>query len=237
MFSSETARRLWLLFALDALLVTGFLVAIGSPTAETIIRPLDLFLEGVQGTDSWRPMQTADEYLHHPHELPVYDAMLVERGVKFQYPLSSLLLTRGLSLDSLNRISWLSVLVVAVSVWLTLWKSARQTPFEFQKSDVMLALAVIALTVTFYPLVKAYALGQVQAWISGLFAIAIVMWVFGREDVSGLAIGIGCLIKPTYLFLAIWGSVAGAGDSLGLCLASCCWAPSPRRSCTDWPTT
>src|SRR5207248_25779 len=105
--------------------------------------------------------QVADDYLRRPHEMPVYDAMLVERGVKFQYPLSSLLFTRHLNINALNVISWWSVAVTIVATWLILWRSGARTAFEFRLTDVMVGLGVMALALTFYPLIKAYALGQI----------------------------------------------------------------------------
>src|SRR5262245_10631945 len=111
---SRSAKILWLLFAIDVVLVSGGLQAAGQVT---IVRPLRRFVLSIQQQDSWRPMKMADEYLSAPHDRPVYDEMLSERGVKFQYPLSSLLFTRRLGFPALNRLSQLAVIVVIACVW------------------------------------------------------------------------------------------------------------------------
>jgi alpha-1,2-mannosyltransferase len=203
MFTSRMARAVWVLFLADAVLLTVILTAT-SPSGETIVGPLRAYLRGVQALDSWRPMKTATKYLEAPHEKPVYTAMLVERGVKFQYPPSSLLFTRLFDYDALNVISWCTPLVMALAVWLTLQRAARGTPWAFDRDDVMAALGVFGLTLAFYPIIKAYSLGQIQAWINTCFAVAVLAFVSGREDVAGLAVGLACLMKPTYLTLGLW---------------------------------
>ena len=62
--------------------------------------------------DKLRPMRLAEEYLTHAHDHPVYQEMLTVRGVKFQYPLSSLIFTRHLTDSWLNVISWFSIVIV-----------------------------------------------------------------------------------------------------------------------------
>ena len=49
---------------------------------------------------------------------------------------------------------------------------------------------VLALALTFYPLVKAYTLGQIQNWLNGLFALALWFWVSGRKVPSGILIAL-----------------------------------------------
>ena len=40
----------------------------------------------------------------------------------------------------------------------------------------MRLLTAAALAATFYPLVKAYSLGQIQVWIDALFAVLVASW-------------------------------------------------------------
>ena len=204
---SAAARRLWLVFLMDALLLTVALLLAGASDNETIVRPVRRFLAGEQQTDSWRPMDLAKQYLTHPHERPVYEELLKSRGVKFQYPLSSLLFTRHLSLDTLNVVSWVSIVLVVAVVWLILRRTGTGTPLEFGAGDPTVGLALIGLTLTFSPLMEAYALGQIQAWINAALALATLAWLTRREDLAGVAIGFACLLKPTYLLLGVWGLV------------------------------
>jgi alpha-1,2-mannosyltransferase len=200
---SATARRLAWLFAIQALVVMLLRVG-GASEAETLVAGVRHFLRATQQTDSWRPMAVAEDYLTRPHDRPVYDELLNEQGVKFQYPLSSLLFTRDLSAAALNAISWASVVVIAAAVWMILQRTGRGTPLEFRADDWAVGLAIAGLTVSFYPIIIAYSLGQIQAWINAVFALAILAWVVGREDLAGVAVGLACLLKPSYVLLGVW---------------------------------
>lgn len=199
---SRAAAILWLLLIVNGLALTAILHATGRDA--TIARPLRRFLAAVQQTDSWRPMAMAEQYLSAPHERPVYQEMLEERAVKFQYPLSSLLFTRHLNLSSLNGISWVSIVVVAIANWRILRRSGVDTPLEFRRSDPAVGLALVGLTLTFYPVMESYSLGQIQAWINACFALALLAWISGRQELAGVAVGLACLWKPTYLVFAVW---------------------------------
>src|SRR5205085_12543234 len=63
---------------------------------------------------------------------------------------------------------------------------------------------VLALALTFYPLVKAYTLGQIQNWLNGLFALALWCWVSGRKVPSGILIALMALVKPHYGLFVLW---------------------------------
>lgn len=201
---SRAARILWLLFIIDVFCITAALEITGR---DTIARPARRFFAAVQQTDSWRPMKIADSYLSAPHERPVYDELLNGRGVKFQYPLSSLLFTRNLDLSWLNGVSWFAIVVTIVCVWRILRRTGTGTPLEFRSDDPAVGLALIGLSLGFYPVMEAYSLGQVQAWITALLALAILAWVGGREELAGVAVGVACLFKPTYALLAVWAAL------------------------------
>src|SRR5260221_1931807 len=165
------------------------------------------FFAAVQQTDSWRPMRLAEEYVGGGHDRPVYGEMLSARGVKFQYPMSSLLLTRHLNLSWLNGLSWFSVIVVIVAIWRILRRTGAGTPLEFRHDDPAVGLALIGLTLSFYPVVVAYSLGQIQAWVTALLALAVLAWVSERDDLAGVAVGMACLLKPTYGVFVVWAAV------------------------------
>jgi hypothetical protein len=204
---SRAALCLWLLFLVDAVGLPIALGLTGVSDSETIQRPVHRFLDGYQQTDSWRPMKAAEDYLDAPHDRPVYEEMLENRGIKFQYPLSSLIFTRHLSLDWLNWISWISIIVVLCAVWKILRRTGAGTPLEFRADDPAVGLALVGLTLTFYPLVEAYSIGQIQAWINALLALAILSWTRSREDLAGVAVGLACLLKPSYGLLGVWGAI------------------------------
>ena len=64
---------------------------------------------------------------------------------------------------------------------------------------------VLGLSLTFYPVIKAFTLGQIQACINGLFALALLSWVLGKRAFAGLLIGLVALIKPHYGLILLWG--------------------------------
>jgi hypothetical protein len=66
------------------------------------------------------------------------------------------------------------------------------------------SVIVLALALTFYPLAKAYTLGQIQNWLNGLFALALLCWVTGRKAPSGVLIGLMALVKPQYGAFVLW---------------------------------
>ncbi len=75
-------------------------------------------------------------------------------------------------------------------------------------------------TLTFYPIVKAYTLGQLQVWINGLFAVALLCWALGWKSFSGFLVGLTCLMKPHYgLFLA-WALLRAEWRFMAVCAAT-----------------
>jgi hypothetical protein len=67
--------------------------------------------------------------------------------------------------------------------------------------------ALAALGLTFYPLVKGYSLGQVQTWVTALFAGVLTAWLAGRPGLAGVLAGVMCLIKPHYAILLPWSLI------------------------------
>jgi alpha-1,2-mannosyltransferase len=166
------------------------------------------FLRGVQGADSWKPMETARAYARS-HASGLYEQVFFVDAVKFQYPPTALLLFGGLERPALKRISWLATLLAAGLVAVIL-RRAVATSWGEHAWQPGAAAAVDALAVlsafTFYPFIKAYSLGQIQAWLNLLFAIVILAWMIGARGAAGAILGVMCLVKPTYALLFVWGA-------------------------------
>jgi hypothetical protein len=82
-----------------------------------------------------------------------------------------------------------------------------------------------ALSLTYYPVVHAYTLGQIQVWVNALFAVATWCWVTRRQAGAGVAVALMCLLKPQYAVVVLWGllrrqwsfvAAAAATAALGL---------------------
>jgi alpha-1,2-mannosyltransferase len=166
--------------------------------------------------DSWKFMELAIEYLKGNHQETVYEHLFFYNKMKFQYPLSSLLPIIMLESifpqsGSIKFLSWISVIVTLIFivkifrfVIINYW-SSRNELSGF--SSLCLSLIVAIFGITFYPLVKAYTLGQIQTVIDCLSTIAFWYWLTNRKISSGFLIGIISLIKPTYIIIVFWGII------------------------------
>jgi hypothetical protein len=160
-----------------------------------------------QWTDSWLPMLKSLDYFHaHPTE-PIYYAHLYDTLI---YPLASLLPLAalenlGLSEPAILRFlvitSWLAVLGVgAVSLWMGQRLLRRRRVALDWQSILAVSLACLGC----YPLIKGYALGNAQTFLSLLFAVLLFLWTTGRERSGGVVAALLAFVKPQYALLWIW---------------------------------
>jgi hypothetical protein len=210
------------LFIVLSIGIANLPIILGS-TDTTILHYTEAFFEREAYNDSWVPMRQALEYLHTPHlqELfsnkPLYTVLFFDQKVKFQYPLTSLLLLEPLRElapdgfihdDLLNTISWIGILLMALMLWRILILSiSRYSKLEItsQAKKIIILFLCTAFTLTFYPLLKAYVLGQVQVWIDVLFTGMVLAWLTHRKKLSGFLAGLICIIKPQLILLLLWG--------------------------------
>ena len=85
-------------------------------------------------------------------------------------------------------------------VWRWLHYFARGNSYG-DSWDAMLA------ALFYYPVGRAFELGQIQAWICLLFSMAALAWLSGRNAMAGVLIGLICLIKPQLALFLVWGAV------------------------------
>jgi hypothetical protein len=152
----------------------------------------------------------------------LYQTLFFDEGVKFQYPPTSLLFLYPVEhgpvawmLEKVGR-SWLtflnlvSVLFLAATAWLVVWifsisaEKASLPGFD-RWNRLATGLVWVCLTLTFYPIIRAYILGQIQVWINAMFALLFLCWLKERQKSAGLVAGLMCLIKPHYALLLLWG--------------------------------
>lgn len=180
--------------------------------------------------DSWMPMGRAYARLQAGGAAPLYDLFFVEH-VKFQYPPSSLLLYAGLDalgirpgVAEINRLVWASilampVLIVMICVRLAGGGARRQGG----PARLVLLGAFAAAALFFYPIMIAWRLGQVQALLNALFALACLLWLWDRRLLAGACIGLVCLVKPQFSLFLVWALIrrertfaAGQAATLGI---------------------
>jgi len=210
-------------------LLVAFLSSLSLTTASIAVSPTSWkdtllahrrFLSMTQSTDSWEPMRQAFHYLQSDHQKPLYSEIFFDKKIKFQYPPTSLLLLyffqKSLSLswpDTLKVFSWISwifVLLTAFFVIKIFNLSLEETANPDVRSDptvdlVARSLLLLGLTLTFYPVIRAYSLGQIQAWVNFLFTVLLWCWMKDKKIISGILVGGMSLIKPQYLIIFLWG--------------------------------
>ena len=175
---------------------------------QTIVGQAEEFARRSQMDDSWRPMKAATAYSSSAPGSDIYEEIFFRRHVKFQYAPAALLLTRNLTAQTLNRLSWLAVWATsAVSAGLLVSSAVRRELLDGPLDTLLCAGAALGLCLTFYPLLKAYTLGQIQVWVDAVFAIAVWMWSRNRQLSAGFLVGVICLIKPPLAPLAVWSVV------------------------------
>lgn len=212
-----TARLAALLLVM---LCLGALAAIVAPKAlrETVLdHARDMFL-GQGGDDSWGVMHIALERFRAAPDKPLYTEVFFAEKQRFQYPPSSLFALMALRLAGADRVRiadgmdfgfWPPINEIVGWIFIALTAAAAaallEAPLRSRPGPRIVRVALVAVvTVTCYPIVKAFTLGQIQVWINALFAITLFAWMQGRRSFAGLLIGLICLIKPHYGLLLLW---------------------------------
>jgi alpha-1,2-mannosyltransferase len=236
------AMALFLL--LNALVLNGALWFF-SPEGykEVVLQHSVAVLRGDGLDDSWGIMSEALDYAQTPHTSlpPLYSEIFFNRHVKFQYPPTALLAISAMRLVDPDRVrtnefyagpwptldvttSWIFLGLMALATAAVLELRLRELyPTEpWRNTTVLRGIIVAAFTLTFYPVVKAFTLGQIQVWINGLFALALLAWMLGWKASSGVAIGLICLIKPHYGLFLVWAAIRGEWRFVIGCVSAGC---------------
>lgn len=165
--------------------------------------------------DSWGAMMAAYSFLKSGAPGSVYQEVFFNQQVKFQYPLSSLLIFPLLEafsgdhqdwLRSLKYVSWGFVCLTLMATLMIFRIAKREAGLREGKADGWAQGALLlALALTYYPVLKAFSLGQIQVWINAFFALALLLLISGKHAAAGALCGLMCLIKPQYALFMVWG--------------------------------
>lgn len=184
------------------------------------------------GDDSWTPIALALDHMDHDIPSTLYEDTYYHSSEQFVYSPMSLLLFRwtqplpGLNWydrDSLNRIGWWMVLVLAAATALVfVWRARPDAPTApAGKADVAvrIGLAFVA-TFLFYPAIKGYGLGNMQTWLNAAYVIALVAWLWRKPFATGLVLGIATVVKPQMSLFLLWALLRRQGRlALGMLVA------------------
>ncbi len=215
---SPAVRALALFAAVNVLVLNLALpLALGTPAGLTgLSETYRLFrLQNVKDADSWRPMIEAVRCLRDRPDQLLYTTLFFGRKTKFQYPPTSLLavypamLARA-GLDGqfvLDAISWALVLATAGFAAAILVRGLPASAAPTGRDRALFAAVGVGLGLTYYPVVRAYCLGQVQVWVNALFAALVWAWMGQQKKTCGVLAGVMCLIKPQYAVLLLWGAL------------------------------
>ena len=254
--SARALTRNLALFLLFNGLVLNGLLWLASPPGhrETVLHhSRDVFL-GKGGDDSWGAMNFGLGHVESGSTTPLYSEIFFNRSVRFQYPPTALFVLAGMRWAGPDRmrtsdlqilpwptindaLGWAFLLLTAAATAALFEQRLRQHhgPDEFRGLVIWRGLLVVGLALTFYPVVKAFTLGQIQVWLNALVALALLGWATGRKQLSGVLVGLICLIKPHYSLIVLWGllrrewrfsavSAATIGAGLAASLAVFGWA-------------
>jgi hypothetical protein len=196
------------------------------PYRSTVLKDSRDLLRGEGGDDSWGAMQVAIDHVAEMPDTPLYSKVFFTDHFRFQYPPSALFaLTAMLAVDAkrvqvndvydgawpaINTVvGWIFVALTAVSVaaLVEIGLVSTQPDVDWRQLRALRVLVVAGLTLTFYPVVKAFTLGQIQVWINALFALGLLAWAAGWKVSSGVLIGAISLIKPHYGLFLVWAAL------------------------------
>lgn len=143
----------------------------------------------------------------------VYESVFFAHVAKFQYPMSSLLLYQvviplgipgGIAITVLTYISLVGTLLLSGQIFLM----ALPPSFSLTSQQQRYARLWIALLgLLFYPVAQAASLAQIQAFLILLWAVALYLWMQGREGWSGACIGLVCMFKPQLAAFLLWAAL------------------------------
>jgi alpha-1,2-mannosyltransferase len=167
------------------------------------------------GDDSWEPMKKALALLGQSPAGLLYDELFFRQRVKFQYPLTSLLFMSGLTpffgpgtVAAAKGIAWAAVPLTVFAAGFFCMLLLKRVFAKLPKWEVIaIGVLTMAATMIFYPIVKAFDLGQIQTWVNALFALSCVCWAVNSRRTAGVCIGLICLIKPQFSLFLLWGLV------------------------------
>ncbi len=165
------------------------------------------------GNDSWHAMIAARDWLATHPGGNVYAGLVLGQGIKFQYPVTSLLPLALLPRDpallmpvlNLANLGLLAATVMAMAA-LTLALAPAGLGSLARDPVVRHRLAWVAVlgAACYYPALRAAALGQAQVMLNLLFVLACLAWVHERPRTAGALLGLSALVKPHMAVLLVW---------------------------------
>ena len=180
-----------------------------TPERKTVLNYTFRFLAARARTDSWGQMHVAlADFRAHP-ERPLYTEVFFTHHVRFPYAPPSLLLmalVERLPFDPARFLNWLSWGAVWATAGVTIVLFGRASGPRRRRDRVAAAFLVVAYTLTFFPILRGFTLGQIQTIMNLLLAAALLAWLRGAPGLAGALAALPCLVKPQYGLLLVWAA-------------------------------
>ena len=164
--------------------------------------------------DSWSPMWRAWDTLENEPRVNFYTQWAPRHHLKLNYPPTSLVLLapfKGLTLESFvaygNMSSWVALFALALVVSLIfIWSCEHYcAPLPLWHYPFIGAFSLL-VTISFYPVMRAFYLGQVQIELDLLMALLLLAWLKGHNGLAGCLLGLICAFKP-HLGCLVFGAL------------------------------
>jgi alpha-1,2-mannosyltransferase len=163
--------------------------------------------------DSWLPMGNALQTWRSPAGHDIYARVFFAPVDAYQYPPAALFFAMALGMspskvpslpETLSLLFSMAIVAVGTAYILERMMALKGLALGGPAQRLFRAALVAALMLTFYPIVRAFELGQAQLWIDAAFTLALALWLRGNPATSGVLIGLACLIKPQLGLLLVW---------------------------------
>jgi len=196
----------------------------------TVLDTSRAVLSGQSMIDSWLPMGNALQVWRSPAGQDIYGKVFFAPGDAYQYPPAALFFAMMLDakpapvptpLETFTLYAALAVVALSTAYVFERMMTLRGFELGSPRQRALRWIFVAALSLTFYPVVRAFELGQAQLWIDALFAAALAAWLARRPALSGVLVGAICLLKPQLSLLLVWGIIRKQWSFAGAIAAFC----------------
>ena len=196
----------------------------------TVLDTSRAVLGGQSMIDSWLPMGNALQVWRSPAGQDIYAKVFFAPGDAYQYPPAALFFAMMLDakpapvptpLETFTLFAALAVVALSTAYVFERMMTLRGFELGSPWQRALRWIFVAALSLTFYPVVRAFELGQAQLWIDALFAAALAAWLARRPALSGVLVGAICLLKPQLSLLLVWGIIRKQWSFAGAIAAFC----------------
>lgn len=165
----------------------------------------------------------------------IYETAFFQRGVRFIYPPTSLLLYRAwqaarwlhlspfIAMNAMLLLSLLGTMAVAGEFLLRLLPTLDAPDSTLSNSNSKerwaVRILVALLILVFLPLINAYRIGQVQTLLNFLIIASVFLWMRGSRVSPAILIGLTCWLKPQMSLFLLWGLLRRQWSfALSLCI-------------------